>query len=1830
MRIISVDNRSHFLHNEFMAGFFDFIKKPNSDGQKPQVTQVTTQTQTVQSAPQPYSGIGATPGGGTPYSGIGSPPGGGEPYSGIGTPPVKQQETTVTEIHQVSSNAQQPSSVAPSVQTPSDPKLPPRAEKDLKPETNKEVKPETDKEMDKKETKKDDDKKTDEQKAADLVVKFSDRSKAVIATAQGKAKELKSPFVESEHLLYALISDNDISALFTKLKVQIPTFQEEVKKLYKPGTSTKDPEPSPQVKKILTNSLSISEKAKNEHVEPEHILSALLEEGESAAARILTTVQVTKEAVDKEILEKSVTEKSKTPEELKKEELDLMTHLTQRSNRVFLSAQTKAKELKNQFIDSEHLLHGLLADTEIYNYFTEAKLQPQIIEEELTKIYKKETFDKPPQISPRIKRILDNSLVVARKLGFEFISPEHLLLALYEEGEGAGARVLAKLGLKKEDLNKKITGKKEGLSEDIKSTGQTKKSALQEYTIDLTAKAAQGLLDPVVERSEVIERVIHILSRRNKNNPALVGEAGVGKTAVVEGLANKIVSKEVPEPLLNKRILQLDLMGILAGASHRGEFEERMKNLIEEVKSSQGQIILFIDEIHNIVGAGSSGEGSMDASNFLKPALARGEIQLIGATTLTEYRKYVEKDPALERRFQPVLTPEPTEEQAIKMLQATKDKYEAFHRVTIPLEVIEAAVKFSKRYVGDRFLPDKAVDLIDEAASAVRLPLISLPEEIKSLETRVAELSQDFTETEKRGDKVRARILKSKIDEIQTGLKEKQDQFNLKKGQTTTNVTVEIIKDIVARWTGIPVSKITGSEVEKLAKLEDIMHQRLIDQEAAVTAVAQAVRRGRAGLKSTQRPIGSFIFLGPTGVGKTELAKTLADILFGQEEAMIRFDMTEYMEKHEVAKLLGAPPGYVGYEEGGKLTEAVRRRPYSVVLFDEVEKAHPDIFNILLQVLDDGRLTDNKGHTISFKNTVVICTSNIGTQVIQDEMLRNGKTEVEEPPIISSYTFSPRGREILTIGPKYFERIVKETELQQTQPEVKFLFSTFAYSPRGRQIATYGNQFFERDIPLVIPGEEDKDNNKKQNLWKKSILSDYFLGQKIDEGEIKNDKEKKIEFPKEKFDTHAISSDGVETITLKDVMYYRTSTTSKVWKTSTLIDYTKENVVANALPDAPDQQLPTDHWQTHAFSLNEEEIITLQDRYWKRKVNTNDWETGFIKDHSKDFVIEDEKPTAEENVVKTDKSEKKEKKEVQPKKEAPKFPLEFWDIHTYSPEGLELIVVGENIFYRKTTETVWKTQKLIDYVGKDFPQEKKQNTETKKPVKQEKTETAPKNWQEGMLLDYFAGTELEKTTDQNVKDIGKVDFPTQGFDTHAISQKGVEIITKGNTVFYRNATTDKIWKILTLVQLFKDHVVVNSLPDVPDEQLPTVKLKTHAYIGVDEEVISYKDRYWKRKGDTKNWETGYLKDYFTDFTIDKGAFPITHWDIHTYSSDGTEMIIVGESIWVKKSDETKWITKSLKEFYGQGFPLEKVIEEKQKVDSEVDQKKYGIVKDRVMNELRKFFRPELINRFDEVIVFEPLRFIHMMQIVKLQLKGVGKLLEDQEMGFSFTESAIKEIVRSGFDPIYGARPLRRAIQKLIENPISSLIIEGKLKQGDLIIVDFDGEGFVFNIEKVELIDVSKVSKGKKHFLCETCGNKFETEVLTSATPICSKCASVKVQEFIDEKPDKKDEKQDESKVESQLDEKEKSKDEKKGKDDTQKDDKSENTDQKLEDDKEAKQPENIVTDNETNNIKSSDKKQNGAATNGVKANGVVKKPVEPKVPVTETPQTVNQNNAPPA
>ncbi|MEI6326677.1 MAG: ATP-dependent Clp protease ATP-binding subunit [Candidatus Roizmanbacteria bacterium] len=952
---------------------------------------------------------------------------------------------------------------------------------------------------------------------------------------------------------------------------------------------------------------------------------------------------------------------SGAPVEVSKQELlDLMTHLTARSNKCIALAQAKAKELQCNEVDGEHMLIGLMSDSTVYKILTDLHVQMPQIETELDPIYKR--TDKPtiPQLSGRLKHILNAAHADVRKVGLEFVAPEHILLALLQDGEGPAARVLTKLGLNAGDLTELVYpdapagGAGNPLSKfglgtgSTDAQGATAKSALAEYTIDLTAKAQRGEFDPVVERSSEIERVVHVLSRRTKNNPALIGEPGVGKTAVVEGLAQQIVSGLVPSVLIGKKLLQLDLMAVLAGASHRGEFEQRMKDIIDEVIASNNQIIMFIDEMHTIVGAGA-GEGSGDAANFLKPALARGDMQLIGATTITEYRKYIEKDPALERRFQTVQVDEPNEEAAIKMIMATKSKYEKFHKVLIPDDAIEAAVKLSKRYVGDRFLPDKAIDLIDEAASAVRLPLMSLPEEIKSLQTRLAQWEGEKNTATAKGDSVRVKVLTNKMTTVTAELNEKQSEYDRKKMQSVSEVTEDIVKDIVSRWTGVPVSKMSSGESTKLTQLEVTMHKRMIGQERAVKAVAAAVRRGRAGLKSNARPIGSFIFLGPSGTGKTELAKTLAEVLFGLDDAMIRFDMTEFMEKHEVAKLLGPPPGYVGYEEGGKLTEAVRRKPYSVVLFDEIEKAHPDIFNILLQVLDDGRLTDNKGRTISFKNTVVICTSNIGSVLIQDQLLKKANT--------------PDG--------------------SQPQPSVQ------------------------------------------------------------DELEVK------------------------------------------------------------------------------AGSQNT-------------------------------------KRAAE-----------------------------------------------------------------VDHLNTEYTDMKSEN---------------------------------------------------------------IDVAMRG-----QKANLDEV-------------------------ELPT----GHQF--VDEQ------------------------------------------------------------------------------------------------DGDVSSKDYTALKEMVMGELRKFFRPELINRFDEVVVFEPLQFKHMKKIVELQLKTLSKLLEEQNLGLSVTEKATEQIVIAGFDPVYGARPLRRAVQRLLENPISEMIITRGLTEGDIVVIDYVNDDFVFTAEKPKQImrdSDSGVGSEKRMmaYRCTTTGYEFTTEVKEHATVICP----VNVKEKVEKK-----------------------------------------------------------------------------------------------------------------
>ena len=594
-------------------------------------------------------------------------------------------------------------------------------------------------------------------------------------------------------------------------------------------------------------------------------------------------------------------------------------------------------------------------------------------------------------LTPRTKRVIENAFLEAKKLGSDFIGTEHLLIGIMREGDSVAVRIMMDLNVNPQKLYNEIVKVINDYGENDEKQDKSGKRGgsynqtptLNQFGNDLTKSAEEGKLDPVIGRKEETDRVIQILSRRTKNNPCLIGEPGVGKTAVVEGLAEKIVAGDVPEILKSKRVVSIDISSMVAGAKYRGDFEERIKKCLNEVKKA-GDVILFIDEIHVIVGAGAA-EGAIDAANILKPLLARGEIQVIGATTLNEYRKYIEKDSALERRFQPITVNEPNIDDAILILKGLRDKYEAHHNVKITDEAIKSAVELSSRYINDRYLPDKAIDLIDEASSKVRLKAYTQPESIKKLEGEIAAISKDKEEAIKAQDFENAAKLRDKEHSLKEKLEKENKKWNDKNTKEVRNITADDISEVIANWTGIPAYKINETETEKLKNLEKSLHERVIGQNEAVEAVAKAIKRGRVGLKDPKRPIGSFFFLGPTGVGKTELSKALAESLFGDENAMIRVDMSEYMEPHSVSKLIGSPPGYVGFDEGGQLTEKIRRKPYSVILFDEVEKAHPDVMNMLLQILEDGRLTDSQGRTVNFKNTVVIMTSNVGARLITDK-----------------------------------------------------------------------------------------------------------------------------------------------------------------------------------------------------------------------------------------------------------------------------------------------------------------------------------------------------------------------------------------------------------------------------------------------------------------------------------------------------------------------------------------------------------------------------------------------------------------------------------------------------------------------------------------------------------------------------------------------------------------------------------------------------------------------------------------------------------------------------
>ena len=683
----------------------------------------------------------------------------------------------------------------------------------------------------------------------------------------------------------------------------------------------------------------------------------------------------------------------------------MQSQFTDKAQNALAQASRCARSLKQGYIGTEHILVGLLkedtgvaakvlADNGVETGQVMDMIRDLIAFENGVAVKDREGY------SPRAARILEEAHHQAARFGQKQTGTEHLLLALIKEGENVAVRLLNTLGanVQKIYVDTLIAIGQDGnlYKEDLGKKGdrKAKQSTLEQYSRDLTALAREGKLDPVVGRDEEIRRVIQILSRRTKNNPCLVGEPGVGKTAVVEGLAARIVAGDVPFTVQNKRVLTLDLSGMVAGSKYRGEFEERIKKVLKEV-TEDGNIILFLDELHTIIGAGGA-EGAIDASNIMKPSLARGEIQLIGATTIAEYRKYIEKDAALERRFQPVTVEEPTEEEAVRILEGIKGKYEAHHHVTITPEAVEAAVRLSSRYINDRNLPDKAIDLIDEAAASARLHAMDAPDKAKEISDKIRELDWEM----EKAIRVEAFAQMAEIKKKQDALVKKQERLLKKREKREEENTLSIgeneIAEVVAQWTKIPVQKLAEKESERLLKLEKTLHKRVIGQEEAVTAVAKAIRRGRVGLKDPNRPIGSFLFLGPTGVGKTELSKARAEAMFGSEDAMIRVDMSEYMEGHSVSKMIGSPPGYVGFEEGGQLSEKVRRNPYSVVLFDEIEKAHPDVFNVLLQVLDDGHITDSKGRKVSFKNTVLIMTSNAGAQRIVDPKNLGFATEKSE------------------------------------------------------------------------------------------------------------------------------------------------------------------------------------------------------------------------------------------------------------------------------------------------------------------------------------------------------------------------------------------------------------------------------------------------------------------------------------------------------------------------------------------------------------------------------------------------------------------------------------------------------------------------------------------------------------------------------------------------------------------------------------------------------------------------------------------------------------------
>ncbi len=789
---------------------------------------------------------------------------------------------------------------------------------------------------------------------------------------------------------------------------------------------------------------------------------------------------------------------------------------TERAKKVLALAHSEAKRMGHQVVGTEHILLGLIQEGEgIAAQVLKgmgldlAKIRSQV--EDVTGVGQPVKGD--VGFTPRVKRVLELANEEAHRQDVNYIGTEHLLLGLIMEGEGIAARVLANLNVSPERVWKQVVKLLGGeLDESVmpapnsiptpKNAGPVNTPALNEFGRDLTLQAREGRLDPVIGREKEIERVIQVLSRRTKNNPALIGEPGVGKTAIAEGLAQGIISNRVPEILVNKRVITLDLSAMVAGSKYRGEFEERLKKVMEEIRAD-GNIILFIDELHTLIGAGAA-EGAIDAANILKPALARGELQCIGATTLDEYRKYIEKDTALERRFQPITVGEPTVKEAIMILSGLRDRYEAHHRVKITDEAIEAAAQLSDRYISDRFLPDKAIDLMDEAASRVRLASYTAPPDLKLLEEETERLKKEKEAAVSSQEFEKAAEYRDQEQKLRAELAEQRGAWQNQRYKENAMVTGDDIAQIVASWTGIPVKKLAEEESERLLHLEDILHQRLIGQEDAVTAVARAVRRARAGLKDPKRPIGSFIFLGPTGVGKTELGRALAEGMFGDEKALIRIDMSEYMEKHAVSRLVGAPPGYVGHDEGGQLTEAVRRKPYSVVLLDEIEKAHPEAFNILLQVLEDGRLTDTKGRTVDFRNTVIIMTSNVGSSFLKKEAMgfapkKDEKTDYKN---MRGYVMEELKR---SFRPEFLNRIDELVVFHALQEEHLVKISEILIHQVNKRLSENGLELEVEKSAIELIAKEGNDPIFGARPLRRAIqrLIEDALSEKILEGEFK-------------------------------------------------------------------------------------------------------------------------------------------------------------------------------------------------------------------------------------------------------------------------------------------------------------------------------------------------------------------------------------------------------------------------------------------------------------------------------------------------------------------------------------------------------------------------------------------------------------------------------------------------------------------------------------------------------------------------------------------------------